>query len=262
MSPLGVLGFGLLLALALETLAWLVSLARRDASVADVLWGPGFAALAWLYHAAIPGRSTRGLLVAGLVTIWGLRLALHIAERSRGRGEDPRYAAMRRAHGERFPAVSLVTVFWLQGLILWVVALPLFQAQRGGPLGWGDALGLTCVVAGFLCEAVADRQLQRFRADPANRGRVLDTGLWRYSRHPNYFGDALLWWGLFALTAANTEGWWTVVSPLVMTFLLVRVSGVPLLERGLADRRPGYAEYVRRTSAFVPWFPRKAGAPH
>lgn len=259
MGPLGVLGLGLALALTLETLAWLVSLRLRDASVADVLWGPGLAALGWFYHAALPHQPNRGLLVACMVTIWGLRLGLHIASRSRGREEDPRYAAMRRRHGERFAQVSLFTVFWLQGLILWVIALPLFQAQRGGSLGWRDLPGFACVVAGLFCEAIADRQLQRFRASPANRGRVLDTGLWRYSRHPNYFGDALLWWGLFTLTAANAAGWWTIVSPLLMTFLLVRVSGVPLLERGLVERRPGYADYVRRTSAFVPWFPRSHG---
>jgi steroid 5-alpha reductase family enzyme len=243
-------------ALALETLAWLVSLARRDASVADVLWGPAFAVLAWLFVVSREAADPRGLLVAVLVTVWGARLGLHIARRGRGRGEDPRYTAMRRAHGPRFWWVSLLTVFWLQGLILWIVALPLYAAQGGGRLWWLDALALACVMIGLTFEAVGDRQLQRFRTDPANRGRVLDSGLWRYSRHPNYFGDALLWWGLFLFAAATPAGWVTIVSPLLMTFLLLRVSGVALLERGLADTRPGYAEYVRRTSAFVPWWPR------
>ena len=246
----------LLVALALETAAWLVSLVRRDAGVADVLWGPAFAVLAWLHVVGRGAADTRGLLVAVLVTIWGLRLGLHIAVRSRGWGEDPRYAAMRRVHGPRFRWRSMFTVFWLQGLILWVVALPLYAAQGGGSLWWLDALALACVLAGFTFETVGDRQLQRFRADPANRGRVLDRGLWRYTRHPNYFGDALLWWGIFLFAAATPAGWGTVVSPLLMTFLLLRVSGVPLLERGLAETRPGYAEYVRRTSAFVPWWPR------
>jgi steroid 5-alpha reductase family enzyme len=246
----------LLVALALETATWLVSLVRRDAGVADVLWGPAFAVLAWLFVAHREAVDTRGLLVATLVTLWGLRLGLHIMLRGRGRGEDPRYATMRQTHGPRFWWVSLLTVFWLQGLILWIVALPLYAAQRGGDLWWLDGVALVCVATGFAFEAVGDWQLQRFRADPANRGRVLDRGLWRYTRHPNYFGDALLWWGLFLFAAATPAGVVTVASPLLMTFLLLRVSGVTLLERGLVETRPEYAEYVRRTSAFVPWWPR------
>jgi steroid 5-alpha reductase family enzyme len=247
----------LILALALETVAWLVSLVRRDAGVADVLWGPAFAALAWLHVALSEAADPRGLLVAALVTAWGLRLGVHIAVRGRGRGEDPRYGAMRRRHGARFWWVSLFTVFWLQGLILWTVALPLHAAQAGGAFWWPDALALACVVVGFGFEAVGDWQLQRFRANPANRGRVMDRGLWRCSRHPNYFGDALLWWGLFLFAAATPAGWVTIVSPVLMTFLLLRVSGVTLLERGMAETRPGYADYVRRTNAFFPWWPRE-----
>lgn len=247
----------LLLALTLETVAWLVSLVRRDAGVADVLWGPAFAALAWLHVARGEAADPRGLLVAALVTAWGLRLGVHIAVRGRGRGEDPRYGAMRRTHGSRFWWVSLFTVFWLQGLILWTVALPLYTAQAGGAFWWPDALALACVVVGFGFEAVGDWQLQRFRADPANRGRVMDRGLWRYTRHPNYFGDALLWWGIFLFAAATRAGWVTIVSPVLMTFLLLRVSGVTLLERGMAETRPGYADYVRRTNAFFPWWPRE-----
>ena len=246
----------LLAALALETVTWLASLRRRDASVADVLWGPAFAALAWLFVSQADPLTRRGAGVAVVVTVWGLRLGWHIAARSRGRPEDPRYAAMRRTHGGRFWWVSLFTVFWLQGLILWVVALPLYAAQHGTDRFSGlHALGLICMLVGFAFEAVGDWQLARFRADPDTRGRVLDRGLWRYTRHPNYFGDALFWWGVF-LTAAAAGGWWTAVSPILMTMLLMRVSGVPLLERGLAETRPGYAEYVRRTSAFVPWRPR------
>jgi len=152
--------------------------------------------------------------------------------------------------------VSLVTVFWLQGVILWFVALPLYATSRADGLTWLDPVGLGCALTGFLFEAVGDWQLARFRADPANRGLVLDRGLWRYTRHPNYFGDALFWWGIFLCTGA-AGAWWTVASPVVMTFLLLRISGVPLLERGLSATRPGYAEYVRRTSGFVPWWPGK-----
>lgn len=254
--PLHPLALALLAAVVLETATWAVSLVRRDAGVADVLWGPAFAVLAWLFVWRTDEPTWRGVLVAMFVTLWGARLGLHIALRARGRPEDPRYAAMRRHHGHRFWWVSLFTVFWLQGTILWVVALPLWAAQRGGTLEPLDVLGLACVLVGLTFEAVGDWQLQRFRADPANRGRVLDRGLWRYTRHPNYFGDALFWWGIFGFALAAPGSAWTVVSPIVMTFLLVRVSGVPLLERGLAATRPGYADYVRRTSPFIPWFPR------
>jgi len=155
--------------------------------------------------------------------------------------------------------VSLFTVFWLQGVILWIVVLPVLGAIRGGgALGVWDALGVLVFSVGFTMEAVADAQLRRFRADPANRGQVLDTGLWRYSRHPNYFGDALLWWGIYLLAVGGGAPW-TVVGPVLMTFLLRKVSGVTLLEQDIGDRRPGYAEYVRRTSPFVPLPPRRNG---
>jgi steroid 5-alpha reductase family enzyme len=157
--------------------------------------------------------------------------------------------------------VSLLTVFGLQGALQWLVSLPLQVAPlRPGAaaLGLLDAAGLALFATGLFFETVGDLQLARFRADPANRGRVLHRGLWRYTRHPNYFGDCLAWWGLWTVAAATPLGPWTIVSPLVMTFLLVRVSGVPLLERGLAKTRPGYADYVARTPAFVPWWPRRA----
>jgi len=150
-------------------------------------------------------------------------------------------------------------VFWLQGALLWFIALPLLFASRGpeAPLfAATDVVGLLVFVTGFAFEAVGDLQLQRFKRDPSNRGRVLDRGLWRYTRHPNYFGDALLWWGLYLLSLATPGGWLTLLSPALMTFLLVRVSGVTLLEEGLRVRKPAYADYVARTSAFLPWFPR------
>jgi steroid 5-alpha reductase family enzyme len=184
-----------------------------------------------------------------------MRLGWHLYQRHRD--EDPRYQAMRAVRGDSFWWRSLFIVFWLQAAILWFVALPVLAAARPPhPLATLDLIGALVFCAGFAFEAVADRQLARFRANPANRGRVLDTGLWRYTRHPNYFGDALLWWGIFIIACATPGGWWTAASPLAMTWLLLRVSGVTLLERTLKASKPGYEQYMRRTPAFVPWRPR------
>ncbi len=249
-------------AFVLFTLVWLLSLRLRDASVVDAFWGPGFALATWVSFLLTPqGYLPRKLLVAGLVTLWALRLSAHILWRSRGQGEDPRYQEMRRGWGAAFPWVSLLTVFWLQAAILWVVALPLTVAQaaaRPATLTWLDGLGVALFTAGFLFEAVGDWQLARFKADPANKGRLLTSGLWRYTRHPNYFGDALLWWGLTCLALATPGAWWTVLSPALMTFLLMKVSGVSLLEKRLTSRKPEFEDYARRTSAFFPWFPRES----
>lgn len=248
---------GLLAVLAALTLLWLVSLQLRDASIVDPFWGPGFA-LATLTYWLVDGRhGARGTLVLVLVALWAARLGWHLLRRNRREGEDPRYAAMRARHGERWSRVSLFRVFWLQGVILWIISMPLLAAVRSsGPIGALDFIGAALALIGLTAEATADRQLRRFRADPASRGRVLDTGLWRYSRHPNYFGDAVVWWGLW-IVAAGAGAWWTVFSPAAMTFLLLKVSGVPLLEKGLEKSRPGYGEYARRTSAFVPWLPKQ-----
>jgi steroid 5-alpha reductase family enzyme len=171
-------------------------------------------------------------------------------------GEDHRYAAMRERGGPGFPYKSLFTVFWLQALLLWIVSAPLFAAVTSpAPSGALDLIGAAIALAGIVIEALADRQLEAFKADPANRGRVLDHGPWRYSRHPDYFGNAVLWWGLYVV-ALGAGGAWTVFGLLLMTFLLLKVSGVTLLERDIEERRPAYAEYARRTSAFVPMPPR------
>jgi steroid 5-alpha reductase family enzyme len=239
---------------------WVVSLIRRDASLADIGWGLGFVALAWLYRALFGADGGRPLVVACLVTIWGVRLSTHIYRRSRGRGEDPRYAAMRARHGHAFWWHSLLTVFWLQGALLWFIALPMLVVARSADVPFftvTDLAGLLVFGCGFAFEAIGDAQLRRFKADPASRGRVLDRGLWRYSRHPNYFGDALLWWGVYLMALAAPGGWLTAPSPALMTFLLLRVSGVTLLEEGLRATKPEYRDYIARTPAFLPWFPRR-----
>jgi len=245
--------------LTASTFVWMISVRLEDASIADVCWGLGFVLLAWLYFVLSPANTPRSWLVAGLVTLWGARLSWHIFRRRHGKGEDPRYQAMRALHAPAFWWRSLFTVFWLQGAILWFVALPLLVAEQAAyprTLTAVDGLGVVLFAVGFSFEVVGDRQLHRFRADPSNRGRVLDRGLWRYTRHPNYFGDAVLWWGLYAIAAATPNGWLTVLSPVLMTFLLMRVSGVTLLEQSLKASKPGYHAYIARTPAFFPWFPR------
>ena len=249
------IGLGVLLAVV--TITWVVSLVRGNASIVDSVWSLLFVAAAGTYAAVAdaPGGERRRLVLV-LVTIWAVRLSAHITWRNWGHGEDPRYQAMRRRQGPTFPRRSLVTVFLLQAGLAWVVSLPLLVGVDGSrPLGLLSGLGLAVWLTGVGFEAIGDLQLARFKADPANAGAVMQRGLWRYTRHPNYFGDATQWWGLW-LIAADAGGWWTAVGPALMTFLLLRVSGVALLERRMARTRPAYADYVARTNAFLPGRPR------
>ncbi len=238
---------------------WLLSLRMEDASIVDVFWGIAFVLVARIGFAWGDGDDGRRILVFVLASIWGLRLAAYLLWRRSGEGEDPRYRRMRERHGARFGRVSLFTVFGLQGLVAYLVSMPLQIAQGAGgapPLGWVDALGAALVATGLALESIGDWQLARFKADPANRGLVMDRGLWRYTRHPNYFGDAVVWWGFGVIACAVPGGEVGLLSSALMTFLLMRVSGVPMLERSLAASRPGWAEYAARTSSFVPWPPR------
>ncbi len=240
--------------------AWLLSVAVRDASIVDGVWGLGFVVVAAVALAWGPGVFERRLLVFALVAVWGIRLSAHITRRNRGGGEDRRYRRFRARWGPRFWWVSLFTVFLLQGAIMFVVSLPIQAVGVGetpSTLGVPDAIGAAVWLLGFAFETVGDAQLTRFLTDPANRGKVMDRGLWRFTRHPNYFGDAVLWWGLGVVALPTPFGPWALLGPALMTFLLVRVSGVAMLERTIAERRPGYAAYARRTSAFVPLPPRR-----
>lgn len=246
-------GIGLAAAVVAFTVLWIVSLVLRNASIVDIFWGPGLILVAWVYLAVGPDEATgRGLLVCVLVTVWGLRLALHIGVRNAGHGEDFRYRQWREQAGAGFWWVSYFKVFLLQSVVLWVVATPLLLGQLGGPgLTWLDLLGVALWVIGFGFEVVADWQLMAFKRDPANRGKVMRSGLWGTSRHPNYFGEAVLWWGIGLIGAAGA-GPLALISPLLLTFLLVKISGVAMLDRALVDRRPGYADYIESTPAFVP----------
>ncbi len=252
---------GAAIALAAVLLAafatWAVSVARRDVSIVDSLWGPMIVLAPWAYLAATIEAGPRAVLVLLLASAWALRLAGHITWRNRGHGEDRRYQAIRARNEPHFAFKSLYLVFGLQAVLAWVVALPLMAALASDrPLGWLDTLGAGLWLSAIVFEAVADWQLARFKADATHRGQVMDRGLWAWTRHPNYFGECLAWWGAW-LVAVGADAAWTVVSPLLMTLLLLRVSGVVLLERDLLERRPAYREYVARTSAFVPWPPKR-----
>ncbi len=242
------------------TALWLLSLRLRDASIVDIWWGPGFVAIGLVSFVCAETPGPRAGLLLALIALWGLRLGGYLLWRNQGRGEDPRYQAMRRTWAARFPLVSLVTVFGLQGLLMWLVSLPLqvgIGADAGAALGLRDAIGAALFATGLGFETLGDWQLARFRAKPENAGRVLEHGLWRYTRHPNYFGDALAHWGIF-IVALGTEGALvTLLSPALMTLLLLRVSGAALLERSIAKRRPDYSAYQQRANMFVPGPPKR-----
>jgi steroid 5-alpha reductase family enzyme len=238
---------------------WLVSLRIRDVSIVDPIWGPAFVLVAAAGLPAGSGAAARRWLLLAMVAGWGVRLGVHLLRRKlQEPGEDKRYAAMRRRRGsEAFALYSLVGIFGLQGVLVLVVSLPLqVGAERPAGLSAWIIPGLALYLLGLAFEAIGDEQLRRFKADPANQGKVMDRGLWRYTRHPNYFGDACVWWGLWLVVLPAGGTWWTFVGPVVMTVLLVRVSGAALLERDMAKRRPQYADYIRRTSGFIPLPPR------
>jgi steroid 5-alpha reductase family enzyme len=239
---------------------WVVSLFLKDASIVDPMWGLTFVlATAMAYWVGDPSGA-HGLLLLILVAVWGLRLFFHLTWRKEQEpGEDKRYAKWRKEI-PAWPITSLFMVFLLQGALLWVVALPIMlaMADSSPDRTWIWVIpGALLWATGVFFEAVGDLQLARFKADPGNKGKVMDQGLWRYTRHPNYFGDACVWWGLYLVALASSEAWPGFIGPVLMTFLLLKVSGVAMLEKSITSRRPGYAEYIRRTSAFIPLPPKK-----
>lgn len=243
--------------LVMMVLLWLLSLVFKNASIVDIFWGIGFVIVTWLAFSLGAGYIPRKQLVAVLVTIWGLRLALHIGIRNWGKPEDFRYAKWRQDNGSRWWWFSFFQVFLLQGVLMWIISAPLIAAQTSGypviitPL---DVIGVVLWLIGMFFEALGDLQLMLFKANPANKGKLLTTGVWRFTRHPNYFGESALWWGYYII-ALVSGSWWTVFSPIIMTWLLLRVSGVAMLERTM-KLKPGYEEYMKNTSEFFPWFPK------
>ena len=249
---------GAALALALAT--WVLSVLKRDASIVDSVWSLLILSCAIAYATNFAFGGPRVLWVLSLVTLWALRLATYITWRNWGEDEDRRYQAIRARNQPHFAWKSLYLVFGLQAVLAWLVSAPLLAATAGAaPLNGLDAAGLCLVMFGLAFETAGDWQLARFRAEIANRGLVMDRGLWRYTRHPNYFGEFCVWWGFF-LIALAAGGWWAIVSPLLMSVLLLKVSGVTLLEKDMAERRPAYRDYIARTNAFFPGAPRSDAA--
>jgi len=245
---------------AMMVIGWIVSLVYRNVTIVDSLWGLGFVLIAWMTFFLSEGYTVRKTMIAAMVTLWGLRLSLYLSLRNWGKGEDPRYGLWRKESGDNFWLISLFKVFILQAVFMWCISMaPQFGQMSPIPnhLIWLDILGTLIWTAGFLFESVGDWQLARFKLDPESKGKVMDQGLWAYSRHPNYFGEFLVWWGLFLVTFTNPGNWWTVCSPLIVTVVLLKMTGIPLTEKAITSTRPGYEEYVKRTNAFIPWFPKK-----
>ncbi|MEN8614926.1 DUF1295 domain-containing protein [Dehalogenimonas sp. THU2] len=240
------------------TAMFTVAVQRRDNSVADIAWGPGFILVAGAAFIVAEDYLVRQALVLGTVTVWGLRLASRIYRRNRGKGEDPRYQQWREEWGSSWMLRSYLQVFLLQGFFMWLISLPVvvIMAVSSDSLGWPDLLGGLVWLMGFLFEAVADRQLDNFLSDETNRGKILQSGLWRYSRHPNYFGEVFQWWGIFLIALSIPGAWWTIAGPLTITWLILFVSGVPLLEKSMR-RNPEFREYASRTSVFIPLPPKQ-----
>jgi steroid 5-alpha reductase family enzyme len=238
---------------------WIISLLIHDASIIDIMWGFGFVVVAVVSAVVGDGSELRRYVFVAIVGVWGLRLTTYLAIRNLGNGEDFRYAKMRRRWGDQFAMVSLVQVYLVQGILMLIVSLPIqlsagsLQSTRG-PL---SIIGLALWLVGVAFESIGDFQLARFKGNDDNAGLVMDKGLWRYTRHPNYFGDFCVWWGIGLIAVETHYGLWGLFGPAVMTILLLRVSGVRMLESTIGERRPGYADYVARTSAFFPRPPKR-----
>jgi steroid 5-alpha reductase family enzyme len=238
---------------------YLLALILKDNSIVDVAWGPGFILVAVISLIRNPLFAPRQALILALVVMWGMRLATHILVRRAGQGEDFRYAQWRRNWGRWFVVRSYIQVFLLQGVFLMIIASPIIMVgfAPGVRLGVRDGLGAAVWLMGYIFEVVGDFQLERFKRGGKNKGRIMTSGLWRYTRHPNYFGEAAMWWGIFFIALSVPKGWTGFISPLLITFLLLKVSGVPMLEKRYAGN-PEFAAYARRTSVFIPWFPKRS----
>lgn len=258
MSFLYILFFGFAIVMVMMTLLWIVSIIVKNVSIVDLFWGLGFVLTAGFYFLKTEGYETRKIILLAMVTIWGLRLSFYLAWRNIGEGEDFRYRQFRKNYGKKYWWVSFFQTFLLQGILMGLISAPLLGAQYYGthvPLGILDYVGIFLWFTGFFFETVGDLQLARFKSDTSNKGKVMDRGLWRYTRHPNYFGDSAVWWGYGFLCMA-TGSYLPVLGSILMTFLIIKISGVGLLEKNLKSEKPQYQSYMEKTSAFFPWFPK------
>jgi len=241
------------------TFVWMISAIIKNVSIVDLFWGFGFVAIVIFYFINTDGNLPRKVILLTLVAIWGLRLSAYLSWRNYGKGEDFRYREFRKKYGEkRYWWLSFFQTFLLQGLLMWLISAPLLGAQYAGAgknPGVLDFLGILLWIIGFTFEAGGDFQLARFKSDPLNKGKVLDKGFWKYTRHPNYFGDSAVWWG-FGLICISAGSWLPALGSALMTALIIKVSGVALLEKSLREQKPEYKEYIKKTSAFIPWLPK------
>lgn len=249
-----------LVIMILMTSLWVVSVIIKNVSIVDLFWGFGFVVTTVFYYLKTAGFETRKIILLILVAIWGLRLSGYLSLRNIGKGEDFRYKQFRKNYGEnRYWWISFFQTFLLQGVLMWLISAPLLAAQLYGynrPMSIFDFAGITLWIIGICFETGGDFQLARFKADPSNKGKVLNTGFWKYTRHPNYFGDSSVWWG-YGLICIASGSYFPVLGSILMTALIIKVSGVALLEKSLKEKKPEYQEYIKKTSAFVPWFPKK-----
>ena len=250
---------GFLLIMSLMTLLWVASVLLRNVSIVDLFWGLGFVVVNAWYFFSTDTFTTRQIVLLILVSVWGIRLSVYLAWRNIGKGEDFRYQEFRKKYGEKnYWWISFFQVFLLQGVLMWLISSTLWGVNRpadSAELSFADYLGILIWIIGFIFEAGGDDQLAKFRKNKANSGRVLNTGLWRYTRHPNYFGDSAVWWG-YALLCLAAGSYWLILGSFLMTLLIIKVSGVALLEKTINNRKPEYQEYARKTSTFIPWFPK------
>ncbi len=250
---------GLFLVMAMMTILWIISIFIKNVSIVDLFWGVGFVITDGWYLIATETFSYRNILFFVLVTVWGLRLSVYLALRNIGKGEDFRYREFRKNYGERnYWWISFFQTFLLQGVLMWLISITLWGANQPMDdlrLNFADYLGLLVWITGFIFEAGGDYQLAKFKKDKSNKGKVLNSGLWRFTRHPNYFGDAAIWWG-YGIICIGAGHYWYTAGSILMTLLIIKVSGVALLEKTLKIQKPEYQEYMHKTSSFLPWFPK------
>lgn len=257
MRILETVGYSAIIAFSYMTALFTLAMIRKDNSIADIAWGPGFVVVTWAILFINGSYGATQFITAALVTVWGLRLGIRIYRRNRGKGEDPRYQKWREDWGKYFVIRSYFQVFIVQGVVLLLNVTPVMIIMSyENQVGWPVILGLAVWCVGFFFESVGDYQLDRFLKNPENRGTVIDRGLWRYSRHPNYFGESTMWWGIFVIALSVPWGWVGFIGPVAITSTILFVSGIPMTEKLMEDT-PGWEEYKRKTSAFVPWFPKR-----